>query len=296
MTDFNQFINEHLVKRITVGQGGAEVYELENEQIAKHVRRKALESDELWESYKREYEFYSYFKSSKLPMLPQIYYTDMSDDEICVIMRKYSPLKRSELSDGLLDRIMSTLADIHRLSIPDFIPQNEITPLRLGDSDLKEYSLGWTSVLKEHGQTFDVRITDRIAENINRINEKLFNPKRTLSHGDFHFDNLLEDECGNIIVCDWQGVNIGHVSGDISFLLSRLSGDGYGTDKEKAAELYCKHSDTDNTPDEIISQMSLANLNTSFMFWHNYLYGSSEDRVRSVFDKMVEDFELLFKT
>lgn len=46
---------------------------------------------------------------------------------------------------------------------------------------------------------------------------------------------------------------------------------------------------------EMISmQMSLANLNTSFIHWHNYLYGCSEKRVRDVWDKIIEDAEYLY--
>ena len=43
--------------------------------------------------------------------------------------------------------------------------------------------------------------------------------KKVLIHGDFHWDNLLED-AGNILICDWQGVGIGGASGDISFFLA----------------------------------------------------------------------------
>ena len=39
----------------------------------------------------------------------------------------------------------------------------------------------------------------------------------------------------------------------------------------------------------------LANLNTSFLFWHEYLHGASEDRVKNVFEKMIQDTALLWK-
>ena len=34
-----------------------------------------------------------------------------------------------------------------------------------------------------------------------------------LNHGDFHWDNLLQNERGDIVLCDWQGVSAGAASG-----------------------------------------------------------------------------------
>ena len=76
-------------------------------------------------------------------------------------------------------------------------------------------------------------------------------------------------------------------------MLSRLAADGFEVNKEKAIQMYCQYSKSDITQDEIAMQMSLANLNTSFMFWHNYLHGSSVDTVRDIFGKMVEDMNNL---
>lgn len=36
----------------------------------------------------------------------------------------------------------------------------------------------------------------------------------------------MEDENETILLCDWQGVNLGGSSGDLRFFLSRLGGDG----------------------------------------------------------------------
>ena len=42
-------------------------------------------------------------------------------------------------------------------------------------------------------------------------------------------------------------------------------------------------------PKVIRQQMCLTNLNTSFRYWHQYLHGSSEERVRDIYEKMVAD-------
>ncbi len=296
MIDFKQYINTHLLQRITIGQSGASVYELNNSCIAKHIQRKTLESNSLWDSYQCEFLFYTHFSSSTYSFLPKIYHCYQSDDEIQIIMKKYRPLNRYHLEDGLLEKILAVLAQIHCLPIPDFLPNVDAKPLTLDQADISQYLLGWQEVVEEHGQEFSKCDLYKIAENINGINKKVHSTKRALCHGDFHFENLLEDDHGNIIVCDWQNISPGHVSGDISFLLSRLSADGCNINKEKAIQIYCNSSNTDITQDEIAIQMSLANLNTSFMFWHHYLHGCSAERVRDIFEKMVLDLDYLLKT
>jgi nucleoside phosphorylase len=92
------------------------------------------------------------------------------------------------------------------------------------------------------------------------------------------------------IVSGMEGV--GDVTGDISFLLSRLSADGHPLDTAQALEIYCRHASIPD-PAPLDSQMRLANLNTTFLFWHMYLHGSPEDRVRQLFDHMVEDMRVL---
>ena len=64
---------------------------------------------------------------------------------------------------------------------------------------------GWESVLAEHPATFDEGPLEDLASNINKIIEWHSTEPRILTHGDFHFENLLQDQDGRLIVCDWQG-------------------------------------------------------------------------------------------
>lgn len=290
--NFNEYIKLHTVRKITLGKSGSDIYELDNSCIAKHSRRKKLKKDSLWNPFVCEYMFYNHFSSGSYCFLPEIYYCNQSKDEIQIIMKKYQPLNRQNFDDDMLEKIMSVLAQIHSLSVPNFL-QSENKPLVLKQWDILRYSRAWKKIVKEHGDAFSKNDISRIAENINTLNLKLHSTKQRLCHGDFHLENLLEDDKGNIIVCDWQGVSLGNISGDISHFLSRLSADGYNISKEKAIQIYCKYARTDITEEEIAIQMSLANLNNSFMFWHDYLHGCTEDAVHNIFDKMVEDMEFL---
>ena len=113
---------------------------------------------------------------------------------------------------------------------------------------------------------------------------------QVLSHGDFHWDNLLLGESGDIMICDWQGVNAGGASGDISFFLSRLGADGIIVELVKVVELYCHErfrlTGKKISRDDLIRHMNAADIITSFRFWHQYLHGSTSERVRDIYEKM----------
>ena len=294
-TNFSQYVNEHQTKKITVGKSGADVYELDNNYIAKHVRRNLISSDENWNAYKREAEFYSACSQEQFPFLPKIYHCCQTDDEIQLIMKKYLPLNRKNIGAPLLENVFGVLAQIHNMPLPGFLFSAGMTSTIIDKEDINLCFSGWLDVISEHADTFPQSDLIKISENINTINQQLSSHKKMCCHGDFHFENILTDHNGNIIVCDWQNVSIGHASSDISFFLSRLSADGIEISKEKAIQTYCSFDSQIITPDEIAIQMSFANLFTSFIHWHNYLHGCSAERVAVIWDKMIADAEFLYR-
>lgn len=103
------------------------------------------------------------------------------------------------------------------------------------------------------------------------------------------------DEENRLIVCDWQNVSVGNPAGDLSFFLSRLCADSTTLDKDRLTALYCAEY-ADRNPavnpeqyqSELEKAMLLSELNTSFLFWHQHLHGSADERVMGVFGKMAE--------
>ena len=88
------------------------------------------------------------------------------------------------------------------------------------------------------------------------------------------------------------------MSGDISFFLSRLSADGYGIGEKAVIGMYCQSAERSGSriqAVEIERQMCLANLNTSFRFWHQYLHGSTAERVAGIYEKMLTDAKTLIE-
>ena len=212
------------------------------------------------------------------------------------MLKKYIPLSREEISNNLIRKIIKVLALIHTDDIPVFLGNSDQKKEPLS-SERVDYCLkGWKSVLNEHLGAFDEAYIDIIVSKINEIIDWHNTEERVLTHGDFHFENLLKDSTGNILVCDWQNAGIGGASEDLSFFMSRLGADGAVFDSNFILDSYAdaiKDIKGENIDINAIKKhMAAANVITSFEFWHEFLHGNDEERVRGVFDKMASDFEI----
>ncbi len=280
---------------ITLGQSGAHVYELEENRVLKVAFREEVKDERIWDSYVKEALFY---ESCKVEFLPKVFVNIHTENEVFLILEKCVPLNREQLDTELLQKVMDVLVQIHAMKIPAFIKVEERKPVIFSKEEIAESLEGWKNVLNEHSGAFAEEWLEEIGTCINEINQKLFIEQSGFNHGDFHFENIMQDTEGNIKVVDWQNCGIGHVSGDISFFLSRLSADGYGIEAKEMIGLYCECAEQSGSREqsvEIELQMCLANLNTSFRYWYVYLLGSTTERVQSIYEKMVEDWKILSK-
>ena len=293
--DINKYLSGNKVAEIKLGQSGANVYEINGDKILKHVQRNMLKND-MFDTYIKEALFYQSKMNNSSKYLPEIFSVELSDDEIIILMKQYSALERSN-TDGKIQKIIDTLALIHNDTIPEFLKKSEKRKEPL-DKERIEYCLnGWKSVLNEHQKTFDEGALNPIAENINEIINWHNNEDRVLIHGDFHWDNLLITDDERICVCDWQNVNVGGASEDLSFFMSRLGADGIELDSDKMLDMYAtaakETSGKTINPEIVKRHIAAANVITTFEFWHEFLHGNPEDRVKGIFDKLTNDYQML---
>ena len=285
--------------QINLGQSGAEVYDIDGEKILKYVCRQNLKENQ-FETYKKEALFYQSQMETATPAenghahtntyLPQIFKVELSQDEIIILMKKYPLLERKDINDTLIKKIAYVLAKIHTTPIPDFLKETIDKPAQMTATEIQSCLDGWKSVLAEHPAIFDEKPLNEIASKINEIIEWHATEPRILTHGDFHFENLLQDQNGNLFVCDWQGVKSAGASEDFSFFLSRLGDDGIEIDPtiflnecaQAISELTGQTPDTQN----ILRHMKATNTITSFKFWHAFLHGSNVERVQGIYNKM----------
>ncbi|MCM1224411.1 MAG: aminoglycoside phosphotransferase family protein [Lachnospiraceae bacterium] len=289
-----EYLHGHDVTEIKVGQSGANVYEIDGRYVLKHMIRQRLK-EELFATYTREALFYQNQMTRQRIYLPVVLQAETSKNEILILMKKYCRLERYTINAELIQKITKSLAALHTDVPPSFICKDQKKAEPLSDQIITECLFGWKSVLAEHPGSFSESPVNEIASIINNLIAWHDTEDRVLIHGDFHWDNLLEDENGNILLCDWQGVNLGGASGDLSFFLSRLGGDGIQIDAVVFLDYYVNAirelSGKQIQLQDIIRHMSAANVITSFLFWHQYLHGSSEERVRDIYSKMTKDFK-----
>lgn len=286
------YLAGHESMEIKVGQSGADVYEIDGKYILKHVLRKNLEEEGLFDAYLREAYFYQSSGKNSKSYRPEILGVTVSKDEIILVMKKYGRIERSAVSDELLRKVMEALARVHTDVIPVCLRQDRKKAEPLSAQKIAECMSGWKTVLTEHPGAFDECGLTKLAEKMNDIILWHDTEECVLCHGDFHWENLLMDENGDIVICDWQGVGEGQASGDLSFFISRLGADGVWVDERKLLEYYAEAvyelSGRCVDREEVIGHMNAANRITSFLFWHQYLHGSSEERVRKIYGKMTD--------
>jgi thiamine kinase-like enzyme len=280
------------MKKISIGQSGADVFELNESQILKHVVRERIKNG-MFDTYVREALFYQ----SECPKayLPEVSDVQISEDEIVLVMKKYRNLDRNDFNDELLKAIAGVLAGIHSETVPEFVIENDIRSNEMSENEISDCVKGWHSVLDEHPGKFDGSLIDVVSVKINDIIKWHDSEIRHLSHGDFHWDNLLTDDNGRIIVCDWQGVGLRGASDDLSFFISRLGADGISVDAHTFLTWYAieynRLTGENIEADDLEKHIKAANVITSFRFWHLYLHGNDTERVREIYDKMMSDYK-----
>jgi len=291
------YMKKNEKKLLAGGKSGARVYDIGGEYVLKQIYRAELGNDELYEAYRKEAWWYA-VGGVGISCMPEVIDLRSTDEEISILMKRYQTLSRQEINMELLEKIMGTLAYVHASEIPPLLKQKQHTAQPLLEEQIRASVEGWHTVLDEHPGAFDGAPLERIAGEINRIISWHGSEETVLSHGDFHWDNLLMDDQGRIIICDWQGVEAGAASGDLSFFFGRLRGDDIQLKEQEAVEAYGREirrlSGKRVTWEEICGHIRAANVITSFTCWHQYLHGSNEGRVREIYGKMVTDSDSIW--
>lgn len=296
MLDFKKYLDSHTLRCLTLGKSGAEVYLLDDGKIAKFAEKeKLLEKDNglaVWESCLKEAKFYKEIMDAQHAFLPQIFHCEFDDEKVQIIMGEYKQVEKNNLSESDFDKIMKLLVQVHELPLPDFLKNEKREPVEISEDEIQNCLAGWKSIFDEHSyETSDILDFSKIQElasHINQINKDLYSGRSCLCHGDFHAENILRDEkSGQLVLCDWQSVSLCHPATDIAFFMSRLQGDEITFDENKIIESYCACAKSGITKEEIKSQMTLANINTTFRYWHYYLHGSPKELVEGIVEKML---------
>lgn len=296
MLDFKKYLDSHTIRQLTQGKSGALVCLLDDHQIAKYAEKNRLLEKEnglaVWETCLKEAKFYKEMMGEQHSFLPEIFHCEFDDESVQIIMGEYKVIEKESLSASDFDKIMKLLVQVHELAVPDFLKNEKPGPVEISEEENQNCLSGWKSIFDEHkaepSDILDFAKVEVLASRINQLNKDLYSARVCLCHEDFHAENILQDEkSGQLLLCDWQSVSLNHPASDIAFFMSRLQGDGISFDENKIIDSYCSYSKSGITKDEIKKQMYLANINTTFRYWHYYLHGSPKSVVENIVEKML---------
>ena len=150
--NIQDYLKGNRIKEIRIGRSGADVWEINDDTVLKHIERSRLEPA-LFDTYSREALFYQE-KAGVADYLPQVLNVEISEDEIILLMKKYVSPDRSVLDDILLRKITRTLARIHTDTVPGFLNTGRVPAERLSAKRIEECLAGWSAVLDEHPGVF----------------------------------------------------------------------------------------------------------------------------------------------
>ncbi len=301
--ELNQiFTNKVTYEAITIGAGGAKVYIItdgEKKYVLKNIPKYIQTDKNINNSYERELHFYELFESLRLPYIPNtIFYENSNEYGIILVMNYYSPIKKESWDLNLQKQAVDICAKINS------IPIDKINSLKLQHQkiDINKQSAensynDWKLVLNQYKGKFEDKVLDEIYENIEIVCPVLNCEPHCLCHGDFHPENILYD--GNqLIVCDWQGINIGKSISDISFFISRGHGMGIDMKEEHLLDYYCErvslYRNSFIDKETLLKEKYASTVLCTFSFWAQYLKNSSFEQVAIQYNGMVDAFRKLY--
>lgn len=212
------------------GQSGAAVYRVQGEgdgTILKLTRADAPRH--LIEQARREARFYR----ELAPMLPipvprVIELADEDEGDIAIVLAEYVPAPRIErwVEDDFL-QIARQLGQLHGAfwncsdEVPAWVERKP--PISRNRLDAAIHRWAAAGNRPEHHAIITPHLPrlERLIERIPALPEQLEPLPETLSHGDCHAENYLNDDRGEFLLADWQQVRRGPGADDLSFFFQR---------------------------------------------------------------------------
>jgi len=285
---------------ITNGASGAFVFDIDGKYIAKYARKPERDT-KIYNMFVNEYNFYQLYSGKCYDFIPNVVFQTANQDEIFIVMQKYTAINHNEWNDDLQKRAMQLCARINSINIDNF---NTVLQDKSGyGSDYDTYPLtvsfeNWRLLQNKFPEHIDAALLNSMYEDFTAINlyaEQLPIPK-TLCHGDFHPQNFLMD-CGKLLICDWQTVGIGRGISDVAFFISRGSDMGVPINQNMLIEEYhksmLKFTDEKIELSDFYKNVAASDFFVSFKFWAEHLQSSDISRVLSIYNSMVNSYKIL---
>ena len=160
---------------------------------------------------------------------------------------------------------------------------------------IKSYDL-WNKIICKHRNYFESNIIDNIFKMLDFICLILNNDPHYICHGDFHPENILMNN-HEIIICDWQRINIGKSISEIFFFISKALDFGINIIENEIIEYYCqklseyKMENVDKL--KIQKEKNASILYITFIHWPYFLQNSNIERINIHYNNMDQAYNNL---
>ena len=295
---------ESELQLIPIGAGGAQVFSVEDKYIVKYVHF-AEHDIGTTKGYKKEFSFYKACANKPFAFLPDIIFQTISDDEMLIVMKKYTPIRYNEWNEDLQKRAMELCAIINSVQLTSLSEVLDEPEKNNGNDPNDPYPLSvsfdnWTKLHNKYPTHIHADLLKDMYGNYN-ILDSLSNEleiPQTLSHGDFHPENFLRNG-DELIVCDWQGVCVGRGIGDVAFFISRGTDMGILMDRDKLIGHYhnalMKYANVNTDLSVLHKHIALSEFGISFRFWAQYLQEADLEKVLGIYIAMSDAYKFLME-
>jgi len=279
---------------IYAGISGARIQQLNTDRgplILKSTFRGDFEDRPgLYDSFLREYDFY--MLENKVPVrIPHCLYGSKNQEGCHLVFEAYRPVDGSAWTPALLDQALDLLADLHTLDREAYRGLDlEDQVLVLEEGALEEAYQAWMDLIKSRDLDLNRQTIRDISLSMDGVVALLNAGDKVLCHGDFHRENLLQDDQG-LYLCDWQQYKLGLGGEDVAFFLSRGQAEGLDIDQTWFIKTYVDHMRTRGhktiSSNQVRQVIEAKSLYLSFMEWPYYLGQADPSDIRAIYDKMV---------
>ena len=302
---------------IKEGDGGAYLFSVDNKYVVKYSCLPKLDFMTRT-NHQREFDFYKVCSGKSVDFIPEIIFQDATDDEMIIVMKKYTPIKAGEWDENLLKQAMELCARINAIDPADFkwaYQEKEerskiVRYARDGTPIYEPYPLSlsyrnWIALQEKFPEHIDAGLLKEMYDSFDETDSYAGKPDipETLCHGDWHPNNCLRDG-DQLIVCDWEGLCMGRGVDSVTWFCCVGAKMGININRDKLIEKYCgalfKYANIEVDANDFYKYIAANEFTQFFRFGtanvfiqDNYFQSADIDGVLNSYNTMVMSYTFL---
>jgi len=298
---------------ITTGKSCAYVFSVDDKYVIKYYSHLSELDDITRMMCRKEYDFYKICSRKNIDFIPEVVFQIANDDEILILMKKYSPIKNGEWTENLQKCAAELCAKINAMDTADF---NEIfikyeklkeqlnkivgyksdgTPIFKDEYPLSLSYQNWKNIQEKFPEHIDGVLLKEMCDNFDK---RISLIPETLCHGDWNPNSCLKDG-DKLLVCDWAEVGMGKGIDSVTWFIKSGEMMGININRNKFIDEYCralyKYANIEINLDDLLKHFAASDFGVAFTFGAENLQSTDIDSVLRSYNTMVNNYKLIIK-